>query len=168
MTPEPGAVVIFNFSHAGRVLRVYSENGQKWWDCLEGNTSANLSDRNGGQVKIKKRPWRDTSVKGFCYVDYAVSEPAGWVKDEKGYWYRLDDGTYPVNKWMLIDHYWYLFGKDGYMKTGWVKWNGNSVVEPEEPGHWYFLDNTENGPLKGACWHEVPGSFGGLEPWYVE
>ena len=170
MTPEPGAVAIFNFSHAGRVIRVYSEGGQKWWDCLEGNTSANLSDRNGGQVKIKKRPWRDTSVKGFCYVDYAEPEPepAGWIKDERGYRYRLKDGTYPANKWLLIDHHWYLFGQDGYMATGWVKWNGSKIVGSEEPGHWYFLDNTEGGPLRGACWHEAPGSFGGLEIWYAD
>ena len=62
--PKLGAVVIFNFSHAGRVVRVYSKNGRQWFDCLEGNTSANLSDRNGGQVKLKTRAWNDPTVKG--------------------------------------------------------------------------------------------------------
>lgn len=168
MTPQVGAVAIFNFSHSGRVIRIYSEHGKKWWDSLEGNTSSNQSDRNGGQVKIKKRPWKDSSVKGFCYIDYKIQAPAGWVKDGEKYWYRLEDGSYPADKWMLINHHWYLFGKDGYMVTGWAKWNGGTIVGDQDPGHWYFFHNIAGSPLEGACWHEAPGNFGGLEPWYVE
>ena len=83
------------------------------------------------------------------------------------YRYVQADGTYAVNKWLLINHHWYLFGKDGYMLTGWQRWNGSSVIGPEDPGDWYFLDNTVDGPLEGACWHERAGGFGGLEIWEI-
>ena len=78
-------------------------------------------------------------------------------------WY-FEDAT---NEWLLINHHWYLFGKEGYMLTDWQRWNGSSVIGPEDPGDWYFLDNTPNGPLEGACWHERSGGLGGLEIWKV-
>lgn len=165
MTPGLGAVAIFNFSHAGRVIRIYSEGGQKWWDCLEGNTSSNLADRNGGQVKIKKRPWNDSSVKGFCYIDY--SEPAGWKKGSAGYWYQYADGSYPTNRWELINHHWYLFNRAGQMVTGWHRWDiSRKLCDPDDGGgQWYFLDNTSGGDLEGACWHTT--DYGAQEIWYV-
>lgn len=128
MTPKLGAVVIFNFSHAGRVVRIYSQNGQKWWDCLEGNTSSDLSDRNGGQVKIKTRPWNDSSVKGFCYIDYSIDYTEGFTQaaDGKRWWYQYKDGTYPTGWAYLTEKTggtsgWYLFDKNGYMLTGYQK-----------------------------------------------
>ena len=74
-------------------------------------------------------------------VALAASETAvvGWNRDSKGkYRYVQADGTYAVNKWLLINHHWYLFGKDGYMLTGWQRWNGSSVIGLDEPGDWYF------------------------------
>lgn len=167
MTPKLGAVVIFDFSHAGRVVKIYSKNGQRYWDCLEGNTSSNLSDRNGGQVKIKTRPWNDSSVKGFCCTDYAEEIKEGWIKDQHGWWYRRADGTYPVNQWMLINHHWYLFGANGYLRTGWHRWNpATKQVDPADgSGRYYYLE--ESGEYEGACWHEVPGGSGAFERWYV-
>lgn len=103
-------------------------------------------------------------------VALTASETAvvGWNRDSKGkYRYVQADGTYAVNKWLLINHHWYLFGKDGYMLTGWQRWNGSSVIGLDEPGDWYFLDNTVDGPLEGACWHERAGGFGGLEVWEI-
>ncbi len=168
MTPKLGAVAIFNFSHAGRAIRIYSKNGQKYWDCLEGNTSSNLSDRNGGQVKIKTRPWNDSSVKGFCYIDYTEEVKEGWVKDQYGWWYRRADGTYPVNQWMIINHHWYLFGANGYLRTGWHRWNpAIKQVDPEDgSGDYYYFE--ESGEYEGACWHEKPGGIGVLERWYID
>ncbi|MCI8455222.1 MAG: hypothetical protein HFE84_11505 [Lachnospiraceae bacterium] len=159
--PKLGAVVIFNFSHAGRVVRVYSKNGRQWFDCLEGNTSANLSDRNGGQVKLKTRAWNDPTVKGFCYIDYTEEEKPGWVHDANGWWYREKDGSYPQMVWKLINHHWYCFGRSGYMLTGWIQWDG----ERTGSGGWFYLE--ESGEFTGACWHEKPGGSGALERWYV-
>ena len=148
MTPRLGAVVIFDFSHAGRVVNIYSENGQKWWDCLEGNTSSNLSDRNGGQVKVKTRPWNDCSVKGFCYIDYNEEYQEGFMRaaDGKRWWYQYKDGTYPTG-WAYLKektggtYGWYLFDKDGYMLTGY---------QTAPDGKRYFLC-PESGIHEGKC-----------------
>lgn len=97
-------------------------------------------------------------------------EPAitGWECNTQGkYRYRKLNGQYAANEWQLINHHWYLFGKGGYMLTGWQKWNG-TVVGPDEPGDWYYLDDTAGGPLEGACWHERPGGAGAWEIWEVK
>lgn len=93
-------------------------------------------------------------------------EKTGWIKDAIGFWYRQEDGTYPANEWRLINHHWYLFNPDGYLCTGWHRWNG-TVTDPEDGGgDWYFLDNTAGGPWEGACWHTRDN--GSQEIWYVE
>lgn len=79
----------------------------------------------------------------------------GWVQDEKGWWWRNSDGSYPKSCWKKINHHWYLFGSDGYILTGLVKWNGKQ----------YYLE--ENGDFQGACWHGI-GDDGSLERWYIE
>lgn len=142
MVPKLGAVVIFNFSHAGRVVNIFSKNGQKYWDCLEGNTSSNLSDRNGGQVKIKTRPWNDSSVKGFCYIDYDTEYPEGFMlaEDGKRWWYQRKDGTYPTGWAYLAEKTggtsgWYLFNNEGYMLTGYqAAPDGRKFFLCPEPG----------------------------------
>lgn len=55
-------------------------------------------------------------------VEMALNAKAEWVKDDKGWWYRRADGSYPANKWEKIKDKWYFFNPDGYMQTGWVKW----------------------------------------------
>ena len=90
----------------------------------------------------------------------------GWVRTGIGYWYRRDDGSFPANQWAAVNHHWYLFNRDGYMMTGWHRWNG-SLCDPDDgTGDWYFLDNTPDGPLEGACWHSRDN--GSMEIWTVE
>ena len=52
-----------------------------------------------------------------------------WVKDEKGWWYKRQDGSYPKNTWGYESYngksYWYYFLDSGYMATGWVDLNGS-------------------------------------------
>lgn len=92
--------------------------------------------------------------------------PAGWVLDGERFWYNRADGTYPANQWAIVNHHWYLFNKDGYLCTGWHRWDGK-VCDPEDgTGDWYFLDSTVRGPLTGACWHSREN--GAQEIWYVE
>ncbi|HIQ73307.1 MAG TPA: N-acetylmuramoyl-L-alanine amidase [Candidatus Cottocaccamicrobium excrementipullorum] len=95
----------------------------------------------------------------------AQQEP-GWQHTDIGWWYMYDDGTYPANKWELINHHWYLFNKDGYMVTGWHRWDGQTCDPADGSGDWYFLDNTAGGPYEGACWHTREN--GAQEIWYVE
>lgn len=61
-----------------------------------------------------------------------------WVKDNKGWWYRYADGTWPTG-WAKLPWSrstkpdkkdWFFFNKNGYMQTGWIKDNG----------WWYYLD----------------------------
>ena len=47
----------------------------------------------------------------------------GWVKGNKGYWYKYANGSYPANTWEHIGDKWYFFNAEGYMQTGWVWWN---------------------------------------------
>lgn len=60
-----------------------------------------------------------------------------WQRDDRGWWYRNADGSYPSNSWKKVGMLWYFFGMDGYMKTGWIDWNGRS----------YFCDLTSGAML---------------------
>uniref|UniRef100_A0AAU8B1I0 L-Ala-D-Glu peptidase like protein n=1 Tax=Dulem virus 35 TaxID=3145753 RepID=A0AAU8B1I0_9CAUD len=92
----------------------------------------------------------------------------GWVKDSNGWWWQDADGTYPAQEWRLINHHWYLFDSNGYVCTGWHRWNpATNQVDPEDDsGDWYFLDSTKDGPLEGACWHTREN--GAQEIWHVD
>mgnify|MGYP000302654594 CR=1 FL=1 len=90
--------------------------------------------------------------------------PIGWVNTPKGWWYHVGDGTYPANKWEVINHHWYLFNSDGYMCTSWHRWNGMECDPADGSGDWYYF--TPDGPLEGACWHTRDN--GAQEIWYVE
>ena len=52
-----------------------------------------------------------------------------WMQDEKGWWYKRPDGSYPKNSWGYEAYngksYWYYFLDSGYMATGWVDVNGS-------------------------------------------
>lgn len=63
---------------------------------------------------------------GFIYNPYITGE---WKKDDKGWWYKNADGSYPKNKWQKIDGTWYHFDSKGYMQTGWLKLKNK----------WYYL-----------------------------
>lgn len=90
----------------------------------------------------------------------------GWQKDATGWWYQNADSSWPKSEWRLLNHHWYLFGADGYIKTGWHRWNTDQKkVDPEDgSGDWYYLQET--GGLEGACWHGT--EKGSLEIWTVE
>lgn len=83
----------------------------------------------------------------------------GWRQDRNGWWYQESDGTYPVNKWRLINNRWYLFDIDGYMLTGWQTKNGHEYYLTsngdmvsgwfEYNRMWYYLD-PQNGKYTGG------------------
>ncbi len=52
-----------------------------------------------------------------------------WVQDQKGWWYRNMDGSYPKSSWLQDKGKWYYFDAQGYMAKGWV----------EHTGKWYYL-----------------------------
>lgn len=57
-------------------------------------------------------------------TSYVAPTQGEWVQDATGWWYRHTDGGYTTNNWELIRDQWYFFGPNGYMKTGWIEWNG--------------------------------------------
>ena len=94
------------------------------------------------------------------------AEKYGWIRTGIGWWYRRPDGSFPANRWEVVNNHWYLFNPDGYLCTGWHRWDG-AVTDPADgSGDWYFLDNTPDGPLEGACWHSREN--GAMEIWYTE
>ena len=73
------------------------------------------------------------------YVDNAGKyvpgkKQSGWRKDDKGWWYVKEDGSYPRKQWLQIDGKKYHFDVNGYMQTGWVK-DGNTWYYLETSGH---------------------------------
>lgn len=48
-----------------------------------------------------------------------------WVQAADGrWWYEEEDGTYPKDSWKQVGDKWYFFDGEGYMKIGWVQWDG--------------------------------------------
>ena len=70
VNPRTGALVVFRHSHIGRVTAV--KNGYVYTN--EGNTSALYGDSNGGTIKIKKYRVGDSTIKGYCLIDYEKAE----------------------------------------------------------------------------------------------
>ncbi|MDD3253772.1 MAG: M15 family metallopeptidase [Lachnospiraceae bacterium] len=140
--------------------------GLEWggnWKSIVDKPHFQLPDWGSGTSEIKKLY---KTPDEFMKTWESAEEKAGWIKNGTGWWYRYEDGTNPANKWLLINSHYYLFNQNGYMCTGWHRWNG-SVTDPADgTGDWYFLDNTTNGPFEGACWHSRDN--GAQEIWYVQ
>ena len=176
-TPQEGDQIFFHngtrIYHTGYVYKVDTA----YVYTVEGNTSSTaVLEANGGCVAYKKYPlgWTDgkRKIAGYGRPDYSLVEvqnktyPEGWVMaaDGKRWWWQRPDGSYPANKWCLINKHYYLFDIQGYMLTGWHKWNGKTV---DQDGDWYFLENTEGSSYEGACYHEKIGGYGALEIWEI-
>ena len=80
-----------------------------------------------------------------------------WMQDDKGWWFRSHDGSYPKAKWMELAYDgqtdWYYFDDEGYMLTGWRNINDK----------WYYLfERTGGRALKGAMakgWIQINGKW---------
>ena len=81
-------------------------------------------DENGKMVKNK---WL-----GIYYLDSnGVWQPDRWIYNGR-WWYRYGDGSYPVNKFDVINNNVYYFDSNGYVVTGWQVINGN----------WYYFNGS--------------------------
>lgn len=49
-----------------------------------------------------------------------------WKVTKKGRRYVYEDGSTPQNAWLKIAGKYYFFNKTGYVRTGWVKYRGNT------------------------------------------
>jgi hypothetical protein len=73
-----------------------------------------------------------------------------WMKDDIGWWYKFDDGTYVTNNWQMIGDQWYFFDENGYMKTGWITWEGKEYYCKEESGEMLKNTTTPDGYILGS------------------
>ena len=81
-------------------------------------------DENGKMVKNK---WL-----GIYYLDSnGVWQPDRWIYNGR-WWYRYGDGSYPVNKFDVVNNNVYYFDSNGYVVSGWQVINGN----------WYYFNGS--------------------------
>ena len=77
--------------------------------------------------KMAKSKWI-----GTFYVDAnGVWQPDRWIYNGR-WWYRYGDGSYPRNKFDVINNNVYYFDSNGYVVTGWQVINGN----------WYYFNGS--------------------------
>ena len=94
----------------------------------------------------------DTSAQVSFTVASDEDRAGRWVRDALGWWWRFEDGTYPVSTVRRIDGQLYRFDARGYMVTGWVKnggsWYYHGVGGAQvtgwvrDAGSWYYLDDS--------------------------
>ena len=106
----------------------YSNNSSGNSTSSGGSSSGSGSSRGssgGGSGSFKVSSSLTGQVLG---VDRSLSG-GQWIQDEKGWWYKRADGSYPKNSWGYEAYngksYWYYFLDSGYMATGWVDVNGS-------------------------------------------
>ena len=94
----------------------------------------------------------DTSAQVSFTVASDEDRAGRWVRDALGWWWRFEDGTYPVSTVRRIDGQLYRFDARGYMVTGWVKNGGSWYYHGvggaqvtgwvQDAGSWYYLDGS--------------------------
>ena len=121
-----------------------------------GGSSSGSSGSGGGSGSFKVSSSFSGQVLG---VDRSLSG-GQWIQDEKGWWYKRPDGSYPKNSWGYEAYngksYWYYFLDSGYMATGWVEVNGSK---------YYLFPNSDG--WKGRMltgWQWIDGNCYYLDP----
>ena len=69
-----------------------------------------------------------------------------WKKDNKGWWYQENDGTYPKDDYKYVNEQWYYFDQEGYMVIGWYQIDG----------YWHYFQ--ADGSELGEGWHWINGN----------
>ena len=121
-----------------------------------GGSASSGGSSGGGSGSFKVSSSLTGQVLG---VDRSLSG-GQWVQDEKGWWYKRADGSYPKNSWGYEAYngksYWYYFLDSGYMATGWVEVNGSK---------YYLFPNSDG--WKGRMltgWQWIDGNCYYLDP----
>lgn len=174
---QPGDIILFANKglacHVGIVeQRLNASNVQ----TIEGNTSVTSND-NGGAVMRRTRTYGTVGsswyILGFVRPKWTErNDFVGWVRDEKGWWWRNADGSFPRECWQARDGYWYWFDADGYAAKGWRQINGKWYwFRPEDDalqcsmvfntclnieGNWYAF-NRDGAMIEGAIHTDESG-----------
>ena len=112
-------------------------------DKKDNNSNHSSSSGSGGNDAIKIGPANGTVVAGNLNTSLTgldSDKDGKWKNNSSGWWFELTSGSYSKNQWAQIDHEWYLFDSEGYMRSGWT-----SVA-----GKWYYLH--ESGKMAHTSW----------------
>ena len=133
-----------------------SGNSSRGNSGSSGGSSSGSGGSGGGSGSFKVSSSLSGQVLG---VDRSLSG-GQWIQDEKGWWYKRPDGSYPKNSWGYEAYngksYWYYFLDSGYMATGWVEVNGSK---------YYLFPNSDG--WKGRMltgWQWIDGNCYYLDP----
>ena len=95
------------------------------------------------------------SICAFMMVCGVTASYAGqWKRDNRGWWYVNDKGTYPRNAWQQIDGKWYCFDGIGYMLHD--TWAGDYYLGSD--GAMLTNTTTPDGYYVGADGKYIAGS----------
>ena len=133
-----------------------------------------IAQRSGGDPStVYLQVWDWPLNKGTVKVDLKAAPKTGeWTWGARGWWYRYEDGSYPVDAAVVIDGSTYRFDAAGYMRTGWVKdqgaWYYHSLSGAQASGwvssggRWYYLSPDSGVMVTG--WVQVGSTWYYLSP----
>ena len=133
-----------------------------------------IAQRSGGDPStVYLQVWDWPLNKGTVKVDLKAAPKTGeWTWGARGWWYRYEDGSYPVDAAVVIDGSTYRFDASGYMRTGWVKdqgaWYYHSLSGAQASGwvssggRWYYLSPDSGVMVTG--WVQVDSTWYYLNP----
>lgn len=87
---------------------------------------ASLRDKYSGEYIEKAQAYYDN-------LDTELLNKEGWVSQDGGWWYRLEDGSWETG-WFPVNDKWYCANEKGWLQVGWQHIDGK----------WYFLHNTHD------------------------
>ena len=133
-----------------------------------------IAQRSGGDPStVYLQVWDWPLNKGTVKVDLKAAPKTGeWTWGARGWWYRYEDGSYPVDAAVVIDGSTYRFDASGYMRTGWVKDQGAWYYHEasgaqasgwvSSGGRWYYLSPASGAMMMG--WVQVGSTWYYLNP----
>jgi len=151
-----GAEVLSPYFEPAKVAKQKNYSGSSGGSSSSSGSGGSGGSSGGGSGSFKVSSSFSGQVLG---VDRSLSG-GQWVQDEKGWWYKRPDGSYPKNSWGYEAYngksYWYYFLDSGYMATGWVEVNGSK---------YYLFPNSDG--WKGRMltgWQWIDGNCYYLDP----
>lgn len=87
---------------------------------------ASLRDKYSGEYIEKAQTYYDN-------LDAELLNKEGWVSQDGGWWYRLEDGSWETG-WFPVNEKWYYANDRGWLQVGWQHIDG----------YWYFLHNAHD------------------------
>lgn len=128
-----------------------TDNSGESGNSNNGSTSSGSSGSRGGS---------HGSSRSNSSLRKPTSNAGTWMKNNTGWWYQRPDGTWPHDEWCELEYLgrkeWYYFDKNGYVASGWLKWNEC----------YYYLNPISDGWFgrMETGWKKVDGKWYYLEP----